>query len=406
MSDEKDRVKPEQAEVNDDRGADVLGAARGVASGVAERLRSGISAVRDVHAAAKRHSSARGHLRELTEALEADEATLARREEVEADYEGIVAEQGAVVAEASEEIARQEDAVKRLESEADELDQQLAQMRTEHEREIRPYKKLLETARGRSEEANRAVGEAKRAVRGAEGQVKDATERREQSISSANRAVDSSQARLRKVQEELKRAQGSNADPSALRQLHDEVTTELAHVESAREEVGVVTRDAQASVDAAQTHLWTQKQSLEEAQREADEAKGEYDERKREHDEILAREQQEEKGLEDRIESLRNGANEAKAAHDEAAERHDAAQALLEEAESVHATPEETVRLRQSVEQQRGLVARQQAEVDSLAEGERSLRTSTRGTRLALLAAVVGVVVLLAVVIALVVTAG
>ena len=211
---------------------------------------------------------------------------------------------------------------------------------------------------------------------------------------------------LRKVQEELKRAQGANSDPSALRQLHDEVTTELAHVESAREEVGVVTRDAQASVDAAQTHLWTQKQSLEEAQREADEAKGEYDERKREHDELLAREQEEEKALEERIESLRNSANDAKAAHDEAAERHDAAQALLDEAESVHATPEETVRLRRSIEQQRSDVARQQAEVDSLAEGERSLRTRTRGARLALLAAVVGVVLLLAIVIALVVTAG
>ena len=113
-----------------------------------------------------------------------------------------------------------------------------------------------------------------------------------------------------------------------------------------------------------------------------------------------------EKALEERIESLRNSANAAKAAHDEAAERHDAAQALLDEAESVHATPEETVRLRRSIEQQRTDVARQQAEVDSLAEGERSLRTRTRGARLALLAAVVGVVVLLAIVIALVVTAG
>ena len=46
------------------------------ASGAAETLRSGISAVRDVRAAARRHSSAKGRLRELSEALEADEATL------------------------------------------------------------------------------------------------------------------------------------------------------------------------------------------------------------------------------------------------------------------------------------------------------------------------------------------
>ena len=114
MSDEKDRMKPEQAEVDDDRGTDVLGAARGAASGAAKKIRSGISAVRDVRAAAKRHSSARGRLKQLTETLEADEATLARREEVEAGYEGIVAEQSAIVTETAEEIARQEEAVERL----------------------------------------------------------------------------------------------------------------------------------------------------------------------------------------------------------------------------------------------------------------------------------------------------
>ena len=337
MSDEKDRETPETPERAEGRGTDVLDAARGAATNAAETLRNGISAVRDVRAAAKRHSSARTRLKELTGTLDVDSATLARREEVAANYDSIVSVQSAIIADAVNEIAKQQATVERLESEATALGEQLDQLRDQHERELRPYKQIMETARGRSEEANRAVGEAKRAVRAAESQAKDAAERREQSIASANRAVDSSQTRLRKVQDELKRAQSSNADASAIRQLHDEVTTELAHVESARSEVGVVTREAQAAVDAAQTHLWTQKQSLEEAQREADDAKHEYDERKSEYDELLAKAQDEEKQLEERIATLRSDADDAKAAHDEAAERHDAARVLLDEAENDHA---------------------------------------------------------------------
>ena len=178
MPDERDQRTTEEPEAAESRPSDALDVARGAASGAAETLRSGISAVRDVHAAARRHSSARGRLRELSEALEADEATLARREEVERDYDAIVSEQGAIVAETEGEIARQQAAVERLESEAASLEEQLARLRDDHERELRPYKKIMEAARGRSEEANRTVGEAKRAVRGAESQVKDATERR------------------------------------------------------------------------------------------------------------------------------------------------------------------------------------------------------------------------------------
>ena len=43
--------------------------------------------------------------------------------------------------------------------------------------------------------------------------------------------------------------------------------------------------------------------------------------------------------------------------------------------------------------------------VDSLAEGERSLRSRTRGVRLALLGAVVGVVALVVIILVLVLTA-
>ena len=45
---------------------DALVAARGAAQSAASRLREGVNAVRDVRAAARRHSSARARLREMT----------------------------------------------------------------------------------------------------------------------------------------------------------------------------------------------------------------------------------------------------------------------------------------------------------------------------------------------------
>lgn len=404
--DERDDAPETTTQDDAGRSSGALDVARRASQGAAETLRNGLSAVRDVHDAARRHSTARDRLREMTDALEADEATLARREEVEADYEKIVREQGAVVSEASSEIARQRELVERAQAGREKVEGRLAQLRKDNEQELRPYKRIVETARGRSEEASRGVAEAKRAVRSAEGQVKEATERREQGIASANRSVDASQARLRKVQDALSRARDEHADASALRQLQNEVATELAHVEAARAEVTTVTKDAQSAVDAAQTHLWTQKKSLEEAQREADAAREEYEGRKRDYEGRLARARDAEADLEDEISKLQADEDEAKAAHDEAAERHDEAQALLEEAEDVHATPEETERLRGSIASQRAEIEAQQGVVDELAEGERSLRAHTRGERLALLGVAVAVVVVIAVIVVLVATSG
>ena len=62
MSDERDQRAEGDPERTQARGAEVLDVARGAASGAASTLRSGLSAVRDVRAAARRHSSARGRL--------------------------------------------------------------------------------------------------------------------------------------------------------------------------------------------------------------------------------------------------------------------------------------------------------------------------------------------------------
>ena len=153
MADERN-VRPDERDEDAKAGVDV-----------AATLKDGLFAVRDVHLAARKHSSARARLRSMREAVEVDGQTLARREEVEASYEDIVAEQTKTVEEASEELEGQQATIERLEKQADELEERLAKLKEDHEQELRPYKRIAETARGRSEDANRGVSEAKRAVR-------------------------------------------------------------------------------------------------------------------------------------------------------------------------------------------------------------------------------------------------
>ena len=70
--------------------------------------------------------------------------------------------------------------VERLDGEQTALEDRLSKMRAAHEQELRPYRRVMETSRGRASDASQTVAEVKRAVKGAEAQVKDATNARSQ----------------------------------------------------------------------------------------------------------------------------------------------------------------------------------------------------------------------------------
>lgn len=377
-----------------------ISAARGAATGAATTLRGGLSAMRDVRAASREHAGAQRRVRSMTEALEEDSRTLAHRQDVEGRYGDIVAEQSEASRRASQAMQEAQATVERLGAEASSLEDRLAKMRTAHEQELRPYRRVMETSRGRASDASQTVAEARRAVKGAEAQVKEATDGRTQGIAQANRTLDNSQERLRRVQEDLRRAQ---ADPSAkadaVAQLQRENVAELAHVEAARAEVTNATRATQEAVEKAQMHLWTQKQSLETAQADADAAKRDYEGHKAEYDRRAAEAAAQEKELSDAVAERRAGIESAKASHDEAADAYDDAQGLLAEAEAIHATPEETERLAASIAEQQAALESAQSELEDLAHNERALRQHTRTERY-ILVAVLALLVVLAVLLA------
>ena len=389
---EKEDDLPEGAERR------ALDAARGAAAGAASTLRGGLTAMKDVRAASRQHASAQRRVRSMAEALEEDRRTLEHRRDVEGNYDVIVSEQTAASTEAERTMARTQETVKRLESEAEELDERLAAMRRAHEQELRPYRRIMETARGRASDASQTVAEARRAVKTAESQAKEATDARAQGIAQANRNLDNSQERLRRVQEDLRRAQADpNAKADAVAKLQRESVAELAHVEAARAEVGNATRQTQETVEKAQMHLWTQKQSLETAQADADATKRDYDGHKAEYDRMAGEAAAQEKKLEDAARERREGAEAAKAEHDRAADAYDEAQGLLAEAEAIHSTPEETARLAASIGQQEAELAAAQAELEELAAGEKSLRRHTRTQRYVLVAVAAVIVLAIAV---------
>lgn len=372
------------------------GAALGAAKGAASTLRAGAFALRDVRNASRQSADARAQAKKIDEALESDQEVLDHRREIESSYASIVERQSRIVADAKARAASARQRFEGLGEEHAALLADLDELKAANASELRPYKRIAETAKGALDDASRSLSEAKRAVRTAEGQVRDASDRREQSVSSANRALDNAQARQLRVQDDLKRLQAQPGSPSAIAKMQSENVAALARVEAARAEVDRATREGQASVENAQTHLWTQKQSLETAQREASAAKSKYDEQKADLDRRMKDAEGKEAELQCRIDQKKKAIEGLEDDIKEADEAQAEAQGLIDEAELIHSTPEETARLENAIAARRIELQQASAEVELYETTEKALRKQTRLQRFALIGAVALIVAIIA----------
>ena len=376
--------------------AKAAGAALGAAKGAASTLRAGAFALRDVRNASRQSADARAQAKKIDEALESDQEVLDHRREIESSYASIVERQSRIVADAKARAASARQRFEGLGEEHTALLADLDELKAANASELRPYKRIAETAKGALDDASRSLSEAKRAVRTAEGQVRDASDRREQSVSSANRALDNAQARQLRVQDDLKRLQAQPGSPSAIAKMQSENVAALARVEAARAEVDRATREGQASVENAQTHLWTQNQSLEAAQREASAAKSKYDEQKADLDRRMKDAEGKEAELQRRIDQKKKAIEELEDDIKEADEAQAEAQGLIDEAELIHSTPEETARLEHAIAARRIELQQASAEVELYETTEKALRKQTRMQRFALIGAVALIVAIIA----------
>ncbi len=371
------------------------------ARGAQESLMAGIAAFKSVREASQMHSSARETLRSMQEALEDHTLILQHRIDVEQHYPQIVAEQTAELQEAQEALLDANERAQSADADRADLESKLTIMKNRHEDELRPYRNVAESTKGRADDTARTLANAKRDVKDAENKLSDATRRRDQQIAAANREVDTAQERVRKLQSELDDMQSSDKDsPDAITMQQSELTSAKAHRDAAAAKVPVVTEEMRVAVETAQTRLFDQRQALTQAERNAEAAKKEANERRAEYDKLLKKAQEEERALSEQIRLRVTASEQARKDASEAQTRIDDAQEVLDEAEEIHATPQETIALREQVSREQADYDRQLDAVEELAENERELRRGTLKQRLILIA---GIALVLIIVIAIIV---
>lgn len=373
--------------------------AAAVANSASQSLKEGLEAVRNVRALSRQHADARAQLENLRRELDDAMEILDHRVEIERSFDQIYEQQTTEIQATRNAIDNATADMASLAAERDQLSARLTALRAENEEALRPYKNLLDTAKGRADDAAVALADVRRAVKAAETQASDATRKRDSRVSAANRAVDNAQERLRRVQTELDKLSGDPDAPiTALPKMRDELVTERAHLDDAREEVEKVITETQQAVEEAQARLFSLKQTLESAERVAEDTKREASERREEYDRLYKQARAAEEEINNAIKERTASIAQLAKTREEAEKHLDALQIVLDEAIDIHETPEVTKQLRDRITAGQAELERQDREVKNLAQSVKHLRESTRGKRIlffAVIAAVVLVAILL-----------
>ncbi len=362
---------------------------------VQRSIKEGIAAFKSVYEATQKHQTARNTLRDMREQLDADTAQLQHRIAIEQSYPQIVSEQTAELNEASTLSEQSLQRAATLDTERNQLESQLAADKKRHEDQLRPYRNVAESTKGRADDTANTLADVKRAIKSAETTLAEATKRRDQRLASANRSVDNAEERLRRVQADLDDARADEAgNPDVIARLEAELASEQAHLSSAKADIPTITEEGRVAVESAQQSLFRQKKVLTQAERDAEAAKKEASERRAEYDAMLKKTQDAEQALSDQIKQRISGAEEARKQAKDAQARMEAAKKLLDEAEQIHSTPQQTIALRDQIAFEQAEYDRQQDAVDELAANERTLRKKTFKQRLILILGGIAIVVL------------
>ena len=389
-SDDASDTEPETPATDDPGATTILDHARTLGAAGSRTLGEGISAMRELARARRALAKARARLAELERTAKDQDDELSHRRKVEGSYDEIVRELVGLHASAGERL-------KNLADQRDAKKGELKRLKADNERRIAPYRELRDSAKDTLEDAERARAEAARALKTAQGQADDATNARDTRLSSANRAADNAANRLARLQDQLTKLKH---DPSSgakeVSEMSSGVAAALAQLQNAREDVARVTQETTKAVEIAQTHLYTQKKSLEEAEADLEAARDDEREKREEHARLRQEADDAERELADKLAELERGVKDERAAKERAQGCIDAAQALIDEAEDIHAHPETTRELEQTLAETRTAAedARQQADV--LADEEREVRERTMRARRTFYSIVAAVVVVVA----------
>lgn len=377
----------------------------GAAQAVGAFITEGVGAVRQVSAAKRAHASAREELEQLEQTILEQQDELAHRRDIEERYSQIIEEESARQDQAILNIAQAKAAQDSIRAAVDALKEKLAAVREADAQTEKRLKAAVDAAEGKEASSRESGTRLQRRLDDAKKSLEKAETEREVAIDTAQRAIDAAAARLATLREEFAEVQRNPSANSAAysvrsNELQLEISDAAEELRQAQHALPVITEEverslatARAMVEEAKKPIDAAKRAHREATNEADEARDALDtaknaaaERQREiRDQIAAQE----KAIKEQDRLIAGEQAEA-----------DDAQAVMDEANDIHAHPEITEALEADLERNRAERAEQASEVQELADAERDVRQRTHDSRVRFMGAIgIGAAIVLALIV-------
>lgn len=377
----------------------------GAAQAVGAFITEGVGAVRQVSAAKRAHASAREELEQLEQTILEQQDELAHRRDIEERYSQIIEEESARQDQAILNIAQAKAAQDSIRAAVDVLKEKLAAVREADAQTEKRLKAAVDAAEGKEASSRESGTRLQRRLDDAKKSLEKAKTEREVAIDAAQRAIDTAAARLATLREEFAEVQRNPSANSAAysvrsNELQLEISDAAEELRQAQHALPVITEEVERSLATARAMVEEAKKPIDAAKRahrevtnEADEARDALDtannaaaERQRElRDQIAAQE----KAIKEQDRLIAGEQAEA-----------DDAQAVMDEANDIHAHPEITEALEADLERNRAERAEQASEVQELADVERDVRQRTHDSRVRFMGAIgIGAAIVLALIV-------
>lgn len=377
----------------------------GAAQAVGAFITEGVGAVRQVSAAKRAHASAREELEQLEQTILEQQDELAHRRDIEERYSQIIEEESARQDQAILNIAQAKAAQDSIRAAVDALKEKLAAVREADAQTEKRLKAAVDAAEGKEASSRESGTRLQRRLDDAKKSLEKAKTEREVAIDAAQRAIDTAAARLATLREEFAEVQRNPSANSAAysvrsNELQLEISDAAEELRQAQHALPVITEEVERSLATARAMVEEAKKPIDAAKRahrevtnEADEARDALDtannaaaERQRElRDQIAAQE----KAIKEQDRLIAGEQAEA-----------DDAQAVMDEANDIHAHPEITEALEADLERNRAERAEQASEVQELADAERDVRQRTHDSRVRFMGAIgIGAAIVLALIV-------
>lgn len=377
----------------------------GAAQAVGAFITEGVGAVRQVSAAKRAHASAREELEQLEQTILEQQDKLAHRRDIEERYSQIIEEESARQDQAILNIAQAKAAQDSIRAAVDALKEKLAAVREADAQTEKRLKAAVDAAEGKEASSRESGTRLQRRLDDAKKSLEKAETEREVAIDTAQRAIDAAAARLATLREEFAEVQRNPSANSAAysvrsNELQLEISDAAEELRQAQHALPVITEEVERSLTTARAMVEEAKKPIDAAKRahrevtnEADEARDALDtaknaaaERQREiRDQIAAQE----KAIKEQDRLIAGEQAEA-----------DDAQAVMDEANDIHAHPEITEALEADLERNRAERAEQASEVQELADAERDVRQRTHDSRVRFMGAIgIGAAIVLALIV-------